>query len=104
MYHKSMLSLSFIASRHTNAQSMDLSLMPTRYIRMRSDVRVSGLNTVCLALCFRFVRTGAASRSSRDWRLSAQPNLPLADGEVLYQTLRYTIIAYSLADRYLIHD
>ena len=64
------------------------------------DVRVSSLNTVCLVLCFRFVRTGAASRSSRDWRLSAQLNLPLADGEVIYQTLRYTITAYSLADKY----
>ena len=60
-------------------------------------VGISSLNTVCLALSFRFVRTGAASRSSRFWRLSAQLNQPLVDGEVLYQTLRYTIIAYSPA-------
>jgi hypothetical protein len=65
---------------------MEPSLTPTRY--GLGDVGVSSLNTVCLVLCFRFVRTGAASRSSRDWRLSAQLNLPLADGEVIYQTLR----------------
>ena len=85
------VSLSSIARRHTNAQSMEPSLTPTRY--GLGDVGVSSLNTVCLVLCFRFVRTGVASRSSRDWRLSAQLNLPLADGEVIYQTLRYTIIA-----------